>query len=179
MKLIIIFIISLLLVAVKKRKPTIIIPIGAAGSGKSTLYRRLKMKYPKIYLVSFDVLRKKLLNFDVTGKAFDERIEPNIQFRTYNLLKKFAGLGYDIFFDATNLTNAKRQQILDCIDLTKYRILYYYFDLPEELVLERNLKRKDRKGQAFVPEDIVKSQYNIMEKPEVDNIKSKIIYITN
>lgn len=85
----------------------LIMLIGLPGSGKSTYAKMLLEKEPNIKYCSSDETRKLIYG--------DEAIQgdPNKVFRTlHNNVKKHLNEGFDVIYDATNVTRKSRKNII-------------------------------------------------------------------
>jgi len=144
----------------KRLKPTLHIPIGAAGSGKSTLVGRLKRKDKTLEVVSPDAYRIDFLNSLITKKYYDEAIENKVWICAYADLEKYMKLQTNVSFDATNLTIARRQTLM--ILARKYEYVLKFYVMPTTLTecLERNNKR-----HKVVPPEVIIDQFKSKELP--------------
>lgn len=149
--------------------PIVIIPVGIAASGKSMLREKYMKEIKDLHVISPDDIRMRILDFKNSGKAFDKSIEPRIWDESFDLLRKYLDRGYDIFFDATNLTRLVRLLIIELIDKDRHDIIAHFLDIDLNLALLRNRKR-DRK----VPEDVLRSMFSMLEPPVLEEGFSEI-----
>jgi len=136
----------------------IIIPIGPAGCGKSTYQMK---NYPHYTLISPDLIRFKILDSENTKIYFDYEFEPQVWKQVYTLLEEAIICAYNIYFDATNLTQKRRYPLVSRALRKGYRIHMIYFNFPLDIILKRNNER-----ERIVPEEIIKEQYKKLEPPE-------------
>ena len=136
----------------------LIVMVGLPASGKSTQAKKILDQHKNMRSVSFDEYRFLMLNFPRTGESFDVRFEPLVKLFVENVIEKYVECGYDILFDATNLTKERRLWITSKVPQS-YFISYVYMDVSLEVALERNQKRERK-----VPENIIRDMYNSFEK---------------
>lgn len=131
------------------RKRIFIMPIGVAGSGKSTLGEYLEAANETLVVVSSDEIRKELYGSEEI-QTDPKRVFEEMENRSISLLKD----GYDVFYDATNLERNHRESTLNKIsenvkDVNKVACV---LTVDVEQAISQNNGR-DRK----VPEDIIRS----------------------
>jgi len=144
-------------------KQTLYLPVGIAGSGKSTLRECLIRRFPTIKIVSPDEIRFELLDFKNSKKAFDPEIEPKVWEKAYNQLKVCLNSKEPIIFDATNLSYSRRKSVIDIAKSKQYLIHIHEFFINPTLAYIRTITR----GRE-VPLDVIQSQFNAK-----DTIKSE------
>ena len=71
----------------------------------------------------------------------------------------------DIYVDATHLTEKSRKKTVSLLAPANY--FYVAFDVPLNICLERNAKRK---GREKVPEDVIVNMFNSYTIPKGDNV---------
>lgn len=147
--------------------------IGVPGSGKST-YAKNILKYGDIY-ISRDEIRYSLLT-----EEDDYFAKENEVIKTFidNIDKSLVNEEYcgDVYADATHLSPKSRAQVLNQLK-NKDKVSAIYLDIPLDLILERNSKRK---GRALVPENVVRRMYNSVILPtKVEGIEKLIIIDEN
>lgn len=147
--------------------------IGVPGSGKST-YAKNILKYGDIY-ISRDEIRYSLLT-----EEDDYFAKENEVIKTFidNIDKSLVNEEYcgDVYADATHLSPKSRAQVLNQLK-NKDKVSAIYLDIPLDLILERNAKRK---GRALVPENVVRRMYNSVILPtKVEGIEELIVIDEN
>jgi predicted kinase len=142
---------------------TVYVPIGVAGCGKTTYfddtYKALEVKR-----VSADAIRFKLLDYDHTGKDYDESIEPLVWTQVYDLYAELLKeKKYSIYFDCTNLTLKERSQIIIRGLKLNPTLQFHFllFNVPLYLSLGWNHLRK-----RTVPEKVIAQQFSRFEQPQ-------------
>lgn len=81
-----------------------------------------------------------------------------------------------VYADATHLSPKSRAQVLNQLK-NKDKVSAIYLDIPLDLILERNAKRK---GRALVPENVVRRMYNSVILPtKAEGIEELIIIDEN
>ncbi len=144
------------------KQPILYIAIGASGSGKSTIFKKLKSHNPNLNYFSWDQLRLdwydsedysnawKLANED---KSFN--LKADVHFR--NLLKQ----KQDLFVDNTNLTEKRRLSFIIPAKKLGYKTVAIIFNVPLKTLIDRQTTRNDK----YVPEESVKGQFNSLQPP--------------
>lgn len=166
-------------------KETLFIPVGIAGSGKSTIRNFISSVIPNLKIVSPDEIRFEILDFPKSGKSFDPEIEPEVWKKAYNQLQVFLTMKVPIFFDATNLTYSRRMALISMAREKKYTIYIHEVFINPHLAYLRSLFRgrtvsldvilkqfesKDSiKSEEF---DIYTSQYQMPTEEELKNLDS-------
>ena len=135
---------------------------GAPGSGKSTW---LKEHVENAYVISRDSIRFMMLDDD--DKYFSKE---NKVFRTYvKYIQESIDSDEtpeDIYCDATHITKASRDKLLNALDLTNVKNVTVIVVRPSlEQTLERN---EQRTGMARVPRSVVRRMWYQFERPEED-----------
>lgn len=155
--------------------------VGAPGAGKTTFSYTLDGKR-----VSTDEIRKEVLggesieySEDVANQllsasgislyGFTEEQLTEIKHRAcvdyvfYLARKQCRDLlknGQDVIYDSTNFKKKYRQQILDEAKGSYSQCDVYFFDIPQEALLERNNSRERKE-----PESVIKQIHSSIEKP--------------
>ena len=124
--------------------PSLIVLVGAAGSGKSTFAAR---HFPSDEILSSDAFRAAIAgdaaNLSVTGAAFTA---------LHASLDRRLHAGRLTLVDATNLTASARRALVRRADRARMRAIAIVLDLPPAVVLARNAGRQGR----VVPEEVVR-----------------------
>lgn len=144
--------------------------MGAAGSGKST-YAKNILKDGDIY-ISRDEIRYSLLTEEddyfakenEVIKTFIENIDKALE------MEEYCG---NVYADATHLSPKSRTQVLNQLK-NKDKVSVIYLDIPLNIILERNAKRK---GRALVPENVVRRMYNSIILPTKEEGIEELIII--
>ncbi len=121
---------------IKIPKLSLVVLIGASGSGKSTFARRL---FKATEVLSSDSCR---------GMVGDNENDQTVTNQAFEVLRFIAGkrlaLGRLTVIDATNVQPEARQPLVDLARQYHYLPVAIVFDLPEKICLERNRARADR-----------------------------------
>jgi len=137
----------------KEPRAGLLIPIGAPGSGKSTY---IESMYPHLKNVSMDDERKRLCG-DTSDMSRNQEAFENCFRELRDLMRKRESA----IWDATNTTRKIRRRLIDLARQNGVEVVMIYFDMPLDLVLERN-RTRDR----VVPEDVVLKYYNQIQIPK-------------
>lgn len=147
----------------------LVLPIGIAGSGKSTFIRKLQNALnEKVYIISPDEIRFKMLDYPESGISFDEKIESEVWATAFDELYHYCGLkehNFVICFDCTNLTLKRRYEIIGrmkCwIKNDILQVFMFHFKLPLIDVIKADSLRK-----RVVGETVLAKQFVSLEKPQ-------------
>lgn len=157
---------------------TLIILSGLPGSGKTTFAKRFAAE-----VISSDGIRKKLFGDErilyrddliellpqqqrelALHGTEEDKIEIWSQY-VFSVVYRTVGtalqMGKSVVIDATNLTSGVRSGIIRQFEGLYDAADIYYFDLPVELVIERN-RMRDRQ----VPESVIWQMYDNFEIPD-------------
>ena len=118
-------------------KPVLIMMVGIAGSGKSSVAIKLRdhilqeenCKEKQINILSSDNLREELLG-DISDQSQNDVIFAEMKKRTINTLKE----GHSVIYDATNLNVKDRRGILNAIEEQKIDCYKVAYIIPTSLV---------------------------------------------
>lgn len=138
----------------------LIIPIGIAGCGKTTLYEK-QYKSQQYVRISADDIRFKMLDSGKTGIYFEPHVEPLVWRKVWHIfIEAMTFTQRDIYLDATNLTSLIRAPYINTALYYKYDIHYILFQNPLVDILKQNRERKRK-----VPEEILCKQFVRLESP--------------
>ena len=142
---------------------TLIIPVGIAGSGKSTYIRQ---NYPEFQRICMDEIRGRF-SLDPADK------QQTVLARDYcmPLLEEALAKGESVVWDATSLTEKIRKGLIDAAQKVGAKTVIVFFSTPLEVILKRNSSRK-----RIVPEEAIMRQWNELEKPK-SNEADKLIVV--
>ncbi len=138
--------------------PKLIIMSGLQGSGKSTYAKALSHALPDSIYLSSDEIRKE---FNVKS-AFAFEI-------LYRMMNSALENGQDVIFDATNIKLKDRSAIYRAIevDTDDLELEVILMATPYKECLER-VDARNRRGEHFVPLDVVQDYYHAFQVPVVD-----------
>ena len=118
------------------RDPTLVVLVGAAGSGKSTFAAR---HFEAAEILSSDAFREIL-----TGNAADQRATKTAFSIIHREVSKRLAAGRTVVVDATNVEPHARRALLTRARLAEARAVAIVFALPLDVVLARNAARSGR-----------------------------------
>jgi len=133
-------------VVVELPEPCLVVLIGAAGAGKSTLAGR---HFPPAEILSSDAFRAM-----VSGDESDQRATRTAFSILHRQLAKRLAAGRTAVVDATNVTPYARRSLVRVAAASRTPVIAIVLDLDPELVLARNAGRAGR----VVPEAAVRHQ---------------------
>ena len=136
---------------------------GIPGSGKSTwVLEQLRRGKCAIWcsrdFVRFGMVKSDEPYFSREIEVFNRWIANINEAITYSEYE-------DIYVDATHLTEKARKKTVSLLAPANY--FYVAFDVPLNVCLERNAKRK---GREKVPEDVIINMFNTYTIPKGDNV---------
>jgi predicted kinase len=152
--------------------------VGVPGSGKSTwIGNRFggTSDAEDIFIASTDLILESIAIF--AGKTYNEVFKDHIKTaekQMYQGLSKATEDGQDIIWDQTNLTRKSRAKKLIMIP-DHYEKIAVFFPTPEDL-WERLIHRELADGKS-IPDHVVRSMIDTMEKPELNEGFDKTIEI--
>lgn len=125
-------------------RPKLILLCGIPGSGKTFYAEKIKDSYSYIVHLSSDAIRKELYG--------DESIQGNPS-EVFSLMQnraiEFLNNGYDVIYDATNITRKDRASIIaKCPKFA--RIKCYIIWAPIEICIERDAARERTVGKEVI-----------------------------
>lgn len=148
------------------------IMIGAPGSGKSTWIKNHLQS--NVIIISRDNIVMELANTSDYQKAWNsvdlKQVDKILQERFDNI----NGVG-NFVIDMPNMSKKSRERWINKIDKSLYKIETIVFELPKEVLIERNkLRQAENKNMPLIAID---QMLNIYEKPSHDEGFNRIYYI--
>ncbi len=150
-------------VSAKPSKGTVVLSIGLPGSGKSSWFKR-----NNINPLSSDLLRAILFD-DPTEQRFQDLVFSNLRSMLKARLIARRPMNY---VDTTNLTPHDRHGWIKLAKDYGYEVQAVFFDVPLDVCLERNQKRK-----RVVPDDVMRRMAGKMKQPTFEEGFSKITVV--
>ena len=121
---------------IELRDPTLVVLVGAAGSGKSTFAARW---FAPSEILSSDAFREIL-----TGDASDQRATKTAFSIIHREVTKRLAAKRTVVVDATNVEVAARRQLIARARFATVPAVAIVFALPRDVVLARNAARRGR-----------------------------------
>lgn len=125
-------------------RPTLILLVGLPGSGKTTYAERYISKHRNTVHLSSDKIRKELWGDEAT-QGDNNEIFGRMQARAVDGLN----FGYDVIYDATNMTRKDRARIISACPKFA-RIEAHIIWAPIETCIERDATRKRTVGKEVI-----------------------------
>jgi len=151
------------------------IPIGCAGSGKTTYLDKLRRNSKDLIAhISSDRIRFDMLDYDSTKMTFNPDIESEVWRRYYSNLEWHCEMRHNVYCDSTNILASLRKKICEIVLSYNYSIHFIWFRLPLNEILLRN-KTRDRQVEDFV----IEKQFGIAEPLTYQEEKAYKITIIN
>lgn len=147
--------------------------IGIPGSGKSTYCKKyLIPKYPNAIYIASDKVR------DNNPDMKEDQIWPEIYRLTSNALKD----GYDVIYDATNITPKVRNRFKDTLKglgVENFDSIAYFFNTNYKICEERVTLRNQNPNERYLPVDIIEGYgANLIAPTKEENFKN-VVFIDN
>ena len=142
---------------------TLKIMIGIPGSGKTSYARSILQNESTVYLSS-DQIRIDMFGYE--SQTDNEKVFNRMRNETLLALKS----GYDVIYDATNLSKKRRKTIITETKKLDAEVEAYLFCTPINIILERNIIRSERKLPWDKLEQMIKSIEVPMYYEGFDNI---------
>ncbi|MEU4807399.1 AAA family ATPase [Actinosynnema sp. NPDC023587] len=131
--------------------PVVVLLIGVAGSGKTTLAHALAEQDPAAAVLSFDDCRAEL-----AGDAGDQSVTPAAVDLTHARLAERCAQHVSTVLDATSVRAEHRRVVLDLAAEHDVPVVAVVVDTPLETALARQL---DRPATRQVPVEVVRAQH--------------------
>lgn len=155
--------------AIAPNTPTLYVPIGASGCGKSTFQRTLKSPYEYF---SLDALRHELYDandYERAWKMSDE--DPTFIPQAHARFHAQVALRKDLYVDNTNISKKRRAFYVNTARQLGYHAVAVLFPIALETIIARQLTREDK----TVPIHAVRNQYNNLQYPFVGEFDRVIV----
>ena len=141
---------------------TVYMLIGISGCGKSTMARKLNvMGEGKVGIVSSDDIREELYG-DASVQNNPKKVFEIVHKRIKGLLDE----GYDVVFDATNLTKKNSKSFFSFLDKENLRDKVDVIGCVCNVDIETCVKRQALRARK-VPKEVIERQSLQYEKPEI------------
>lgn len=134
--------------------PTFNIMVGLPGSGKSSYIRNILLNKHYVYLSSDDI-RTDMFGFE--DQTHNSEVFDRMQKETVKALLA----GFDVIYDATNISKKRRRNIIQLAKEKGAVINAYLICTPISVILERNITRVERK----IPWDKLVQMIQTIEVP--------------
>jgi predicted kinase len=142
---------------------TLVVTVGASGSGKSTFLRRV----PREAVVSSDAVRHEL-----HGDASSHGNEPRVWRTVYERVHERLGRGLTTVLDSTAASGKARKRAREAARLHGAPLLFLVFDTPLGVSLARNRARQDGLRSVAVPAPAIYKQHaqvqQFLQNPQLD-----------
>ena len=143
---------------------TLFVLIGVQGSGKST-WARANAERLNAVVVASDEIRNELEAAGMDAMGLSDHVFAILENRVDKLLKQ----GRSVLVDATHARRAWRANVLAIARRRRARRVAIWFDLPLEVVRERNLSKTGGDwGNRVIPEDLLLDYWSQFEPPGAD-----------
>lgn len=155
-----------------KDRPTLWIPIGASGTGKSTYLKTLRESNPAILSFSFDDLRHEWYDKENYGNAWKLSTEDKeFNNKAYKVFRDMVKTGQDIYVDNTNLTHKRRAFYINEAKRRGYRTVGIEMPVDVETIVARQKTRGDKN----VKESAVRDQFARLERPRENEFDDVVV----
>lgn len=151
-------------------KPTLIVMMGPAGSGKSFLTEEIKKSHEDTVIVSRDKIRFALLQPEDDYFAVEPAV---IRQYYYNINFALQNHAY-VIADATHISKKVRKQFFRNVKTDGVRVVGIWVEVPLGVAIKQNAQRT---GRARVPEEVIKQMYKNKFTPQEDERFDEVIYV--
>jgi protein phosphatase len=127
---------------IRLREPSLVVLIGPAGAGKTTLARRL---FDPDEVLSSDDFRER-----ISGDAANQRVTRLAFSILHQSLARRLAIGQLTVVDATNVESGARRALIEQAARSSVPSVAMVLDVPLELALARNTARPDRQVEPAV-----------------------------
>lgn len=146
-------------------KPTLYITPGPTGSGKTTIYHKLKTANPELVLFSWDEFKLAWYDPSDYSKAWElANQDKTFINKTYDIYHKLLKQKKSVFVDHSSLTVRRRKTWITPAKKLGYNIILIDVKVPLEELLARRSTRQDK----YISEYAVHNQYNCLQAPSVE-----------
>lgn len=160
------------LIEAETHQPTLFVPIGASGTGKSTYLKKLRETNPDILSFSFDDLRHEWYDKEDYGRAFQLSTEDKeFNNKAYNVFRDMIKTGQDIYVDNTNLTAKRRAFYINEAKRRGYRTVGIEMPVDVETIVARQKTRGDKN----VKETAVRDQFARLQRPQPNEFDEVVV----
>lgn len=135
--------------------PTFIMMVGLPGSGKSTIVRDIKEKYPPVEVFSSDEYRQKLCGDE------NDQTKNELVFTTLykDLIDAITLRGANVIFDATNISRKDRKRALDKVRHLAIKKIAYFIDTDFRECIDRDASRERSVGPHVIEKFIRRFEF--------------------
>lgn len=151
-------------------KPTLVVMMGPAGTGKTFLAEEIKKSHEDTIIVSRDKIRFALLQPEDDYFAVEPAV---VRQYYYNINFALQNHAY-VIADATHISKKSRKQFFRNVKIDNVRVIGVWVEVPLNVALKQN---KQRTGRARVPENVIKQMYKNKLTPQDDEPFDEIIYV--
>lgn len=142
--------------------PTLWVPIGASGTGKTTLLSTIRRQRPHVQVFSLDALRHEFYDPDDYAKAFAASCaDKEFSSRAQAVFKQMVDEGVSIYVDNTNTSVKGRRFWIDYARQHGYFCIGLVLPVQIDTIVDRQRTRTDKS----VPADAVRRQYMSLQAP--------------
>ena len=145
-------------------KKAVVLLVGVAGCGKSTLSKKAFGNSDKAIIVSSDECRK-----EICGNENDQNVTEQAFELFYKKIEEGLAQSKQVIADATNLDRFSRERIYMIADRAKAPVYALMFNVPLDLIKEQNKKR-----ERNVPEYAINRMFDKMKKTYYDQIAEEL-----
>lgn len=149
-------------------KQVLVITVGVAGSGKSTVVESMRRGWAHKHfkVICPDEIREKHCG----GNRSDQSKNGAVWKEAYDLLDEYIKGGFDVIFDSTMLTPAKRKQLIKIGKDAGMFVIAAVVERDEEVIKKQNANRK-WKVPEYVIDNMIKSYVRPTEEEGFDVIQ--------
>jgi predicted kinase len=155
--------------AIRLHEPCLVVLVGAAGSGKTTLAGRF---FDDREILSSDRYREQ-----ISGDEADQSVSGAAFARLHRDLEKRLGSSGTAVVDATNVQARARRELLDRARAAKVPAIAIVLDLPVAVIHERNARRDGRIVDAGVVDRHVAELRQVVDEGRLNGEGFDAVYV--
>lgn len=143
--------------------PMLILTVGAPGSGKSTWVTQEKSKIYGSRSISRDDIRESLYGKEYHDSTPVRECEKQVSLILLATVEEWLSHGHTVFVDNTHTSFSSMKDIIRIARSNNVPIRIVWVHTPMNVCIERN-KKRCAQGGRYVPEEIISSMWNKIEK---------------
>ena len=145
-----------------EKKPTLLIMIGAPGSGKSHIAEQFAKKNDYIHINSDSVRAQYFPN---PNYSEDERKQ--VYIKIHELVTDILKRGSNVILDGNLLTNSDRIKALDHYKKLNSNVKFVFLDVPSEIAIRRAVSRRTSGSGMYntMPLSRAEEMHRVFERP--------------
>lgn len=155
--------------------PIMFVAIGASGSGKSSLLKKMQTANPSLNVFSLDLMRHELYGDDYSLAFLKSTKDKHFRSTCNNRYRDLLREGKDLFLDNTNISRKNRRFYLTEARNRGYYLVAVLLPVDVKTVRDRQKTRADKE----VPVEAVDRQYYGLQLPQILEFDDVQVFSSN